>query len=171
MFVNNYVSLLQEIRDQKSDFQEVPIVVVGNKSDLGEEKRAVTKEDAAEWLFCELPRLRAKILECSAKDNTHIKDIFRAFLQLSKLPIPSEGLKRRSSAHAAAASTSNGDANRLQCPTESAEEPHSPLRPQRSFKPRSRSLIRRTSKKVQKMKDAAAAAHGSNANIDECCIS
>lgn len=144
---------------------------MGNKADLGEEKRAVSKEDAAEWLFCELPRLRAKILECSAKDNSHIKDIFRAFLQLSKLPIPAEGLKRRSSAHAAAASTSNGSQNRLQCPTEAPEEGGSPLHHQRSFKPRSRSLIRRTSKKVQKMKDAAAAAHGTTANIDECCIS
>ncbi|XP_015919353.1 GTP-binding protein Di-Ras2 [Parasteatoda tepidariorum] len=162
----------QEIREQKSDFQEVPIVVVGNKLDIGESSRAVPKEDAAEWLFCELPRLRAKILECSAKDNTNIKDIFRAFLQLSKLPLPAEGLKRRSSAHAAAASNSNGATNRLQAEGSTPEEgPASPLKHQRSFKPRSRSLIRRTSKKMQKMKDAAAAAHGTTANIDDCCIS
>ncbi|XP_054713181.1 GTP-binding protein Di-Ras2-like [Uloborus diversus] len=161
----------QEIREQKSDFQEVPIVVVGNKTDLGEDKRAVPKEDAAEWLFCELPRLRAKILECSAKENHHIKEIFRAFLQLSKLPLPAEGLRRRSSAHATAASSSNGASNRLQCPSETSED-GSPVQQQRTFKPRSRSLIRRTSKKVQKMKDAAAtAAHGTTANIDDCCIS
>ncbi|GFU01039.1 GTP-binding protein Di-Ras2 [Nephila pilipes] len=158
----------QEIRDQKSDFQEVPIVVVGNKSDLPDEKKVVPKEDAAEWLFCELPRLRAKILECSAKDNTNIKDIFRAFLQLSKLPLPAEGLRRRSSAHASG-STANGASNRLQCPAEGTSE-EAASSPQRSFKPRSRSLIRRTSKKVQKMKDAAAA-HGTTANIDDCCIS
>ncbi|XP_055947585.1 GTP-binding protein Di-Ras2-like [Argiope bruennichi] len=158
----------QEIREQKSDFQEVPIVVVGNKFDLAEERRAVPKEDAAEWLFCELPRLRAKILECSAKDNTNIKDIFRAFLQLSKLPLPAEGLRRRSSAHAGAGSTANGSSNRLQCPPEASAEGQAS--PQRTFKPRSRSLIRRTSKKVQKMKDAATA-HGTTANIDDCCIS
>ncbi|GIY95892.1 GTP-binding protein Di-Ras2 [Caerostris extrusa] len=153
----------QEIREQKSDFQEVPIVVVGNKSDVGEERRAVPKEDAAEWLFCELPRLRAKILECSAKDNANIKEIFRAFLQLSKLPLPAEGLRRRSSAHATG-STANGASNRLQCPPEGGEEAaqhsSSSSASQRSFKPRSRSLIRRTSKKVQKMKDAAAASQG-----------
>ncbi|GIY17537.1 GTP-binding protein Di-Ras2 [Caerostris darwini] len=112
---------ISEIREQKSDFQEVPIVVVGNKSDVGEERRAVPKEDAAEWLFCELPRLRAKILECSAKDNANIKEIFRAFLQLSKLPLPAEGLRRRSSAHATG-STANGASNRLQCPPEGGEE-------------------------------------------------
>ncbi|GFY46335.1 uncharacterized protein TNIN_1561 [Trichonephila inaurata madagascariensis] len=163
------IEIIDEIRDQKSDFQEVPIVVVGNKSDIPDEKKAVSKEDAAEWLFCELPRLRAKILECSARDNTNIKDIFRAFLQLSKLPLPAEGLRRRSSAHASG-STANGASNRLQTPAEGTSE-EAASSPQRSFKPRSRSLIRRTSKKVQKMKDAAASSHGTTANIDDCCIS
>lgn len=42
--------------------KEVPIVFVGNKQDLdGEHKRSVQKEDVAEWIFCELPKLRAKV--------------------------------------------------------------------------------------------------------------
>ncbi|KFM74399.1 GTP-binding protein, partial [Stegodyphus mimosarum] len=152
-----------EIREQKSDFQEVPIVIVGNKCDLGDERRAIPRETVSEWFYCELPRIRAKLLECSAKDNVHIKDIFRAFLQMSKLPVPAEGLRRRSSAHAAAggsSSSTNGTPGRLQCPPADGEVAASP--PQRSFKPRSRSLIRRSSKKIKRT-DPASGSQGTTA--------
>lgn len=53
---------------------------------------------------------RVKVLECSAKDDINIKEIFRSFLTLSKL-LPrkdpsdtSTGLKRRSSAYVSATS-------------------------------------------------------------------
>lgn len=40
----------------------MPIIFVGNKLDLeSEQKRVVLKEDVAEWVFCELPKLRAKV--------------------------------------------------------------------------------------------------------------
>lgn len=51
-----------------------------------------------------------KILECSAKDDINIKEIFRSFLTLSKLlpkneaTDPGTGLKRRSSAYVSATS-------------------------------------------------------------------
>lgn len=48
----------QEVREQRPDFQEIPIVVAGNKSDLARTHREVALEDVSEWVYCELPRLR-----------------------------------------------------------------------------------------------------------------
>lgn len=42
----------------RADWQEIPIVVAGNKLDLAVSKRQVRVEDASEWLFCSLPKLR-----------------------------------------------------------------------------------------------------------------
>lgn len=58
---------------------------------------------------------RAKVLECSAKSDFNVKDIFRTFLTLSKI-MPklgddsTSGLKRRSSAYVSA--TSKGIRNK-----------------------------------------------------------
>lgn len=55
---------------------------------------------------------RAKVLECSAKDDYNIKEIFKTLLTLSRI-LPkgdddsSTGLKRRSSAYVSA--TSKGE--------------------------------------------------------------
>lgn len=51
-----------EIREQRADYQEIPIVVAGNKLDLAATHREVTIEDVSEWLYCELPRLRYLLL-------------------------------------------------------------------------------------------------------------
>lgn len=48
----------EEIREQRADFQEIPIVVAGNKLDLANSHREVRIEDVSEWVYCELPRLR-----------------------------------------------------------------------------------------------------------------
>lgn len=48
----------EEIRQQRSDFQNIPIVVAGNKVDLAAEQRQVHIEDVSEWLYCDLPKLR-----------------------------------------------------------------------------------------------------------------
>ncbi|XP_013794203.1 GTP-binding protein Di-Ras2-like [Limulus polyphemus] len=127
----------EEIREQRKDFQEIPIIVVGNKADVTSERRELLKEDVAEWVFCELPRLRVKVLECSAKDNVNTKEIFRSFLILAKIPFQSDssGLCRRSSAHASCSKATG------------SEEGH------KKNAPRSRSLIRRVSKKVSKMRE------------------
>lgn len=42
-------------------FQEIPIIFVGNKSDVGLEERLVLKEDVAEWVFCEMPKMKTKV--------------------------------------------------------------------------------------------------------------
>lgn len=47
-----------EIREQRADYQEIPIVVAGNKFDLAGSHREVSIEDVSEWLYCELPKLR-----------------------------------------------------------------------------------------------------------------
>lgn len=48
----------EEIREQRGDYQEIPIVVAGNKLDLTSTHREIPIEDVSEWLYCELPKLR-----------------------------------------------------------------------------------------------------------------
>ncbi|CAN8002308.1 unnamed protein product [Ixodes hexagonus] len=168
----------EEIREQKPDFQEIPIVVVGNKLDLAEDRRQVTKEDVAEWLFCELPRLRAKLMECSAKDNVNVREVFRAFLQLGRIPLASEqapALQRRCSARVTGPRTRGFTSTSLLRDQASSAGGADTSLPKSSgsstvmdgfavqkAKPRSRSLIRRSSKKT-KLKDQAAG--------DDCTVS
>lgn len=141
-----------------------------------------------------------KAIECSAKENENIRDVFRSFLALSKLSFEGDestaGLKRRSSAHAGSkspapqqrspgGSTSNSPKAMLvpSPPAGSQQHQHHPhfhfgtppktptspnqLSTYQQFlaedsaqtnrnKPRSRSLIRRCSKKVkQQVRDAS----------------
>ncbi|XP_076308727.1 GTP-binding protein Di-Ras2-like [Tachypleus tridentatus] len=141
----------EEIREQRTDFQEVPIVVVGNKMDVSSDRRELLKEDVAEWVFCELPRLRVKVVECSAKESMNIKELFRSFLILAKIPLPSDSssLYRRSSAHA-----SSGKARGTEDGSQKSE-------------PRSRSLIRRVSKKVSRKRECA----NSDNETNDCILS
>lgn len=110
---------------------------------------------------------RVKVLECSAKDDYNVKEIFRCFLTLSRI-LPaggdesSGGLKRRSSAYVSA-SSKNMAGRRTGSPAlestgtsaaASSEGATGGLEVTRS-KPRSRSLIRRSSRKAkQQMRDA-----------------
>lgn len=111
-----------------------------------------------------ISRSRAKIVECSAKDDYNIKDIFQTLLTLSKILPPNQddpvgGLKRRSSAYV---STSKGG-RRVASPA-GTESSHSASGDGQGAsgsvdlsksKPRSRSLIRRSSRKAkQQMRDA-----------------
>ncbi|XP_013791211.1 GTP-binding protein Di-Ras2-like [Limulus polyphemus] len=142
---------LEEIREQRADFQEIPMVVVGNKLDVAVDLRELPKKDVAEWVYCELPRLRVKVLECSAKDGVNITELFRSFLSLAKLQFPSDstGFHRRSSAH--------GSSRKTKGPEEGVQK----------SEPRSRSLIRRVSKKFSKMREHAHRDNGSN----DCTVS
>lgn len=132
-------------------------------------------------------------MECSAKTNSNIREMFKAFLGLAKIPLPTDdcGLRRRSSAHASVASTFRSSFRRKHNPTpntlsptvqedgESGSSSHStshlglhslsastsnPSSSTSSLKPRSRSLIRRTSKKVNKIKDP-------NSQPEDCTVS
>nr|CAD7437928.1 unnamed protein product [Timema bartmani]CAD7456556.1 unnamed protein product [Timema tahoe]CAD7589095.1 unnamed protein product [Timema genevievae] len=172
-------SCFEEVREQRADFQEIPIVVAGNKLDLASQHREVCLEDVSEWVYCELPKLKAKVMECSAKDDYNIKEIFRCFLTLSRiLPAAGDetvgGLKRRSSAYVSASSKGNrrggspaqdvcsGGAGHSSGGGGGSSEGPVGLEVTRA-KPRSRSLIRRSSRKAkQQMRDAHA---------DDCHVS
>ncbi|OXU25507.1 hypothetical protein TSAR_009325 [Trichomalopsis sarcophagae] len=166
----------EEVREQRADFQEVPIVIAGNKLDLSLAHREVPIEDVSEWLYCELPKLRAKVIECSAKDDYNIKEIFRCFVTLSRI-VPKNptgetdesGLRRRCSAYGSR-SARPGSPGRSG--NGSPGSPKQVLAAQGSSvvtvaeevksKPRSRSLIRRASRKTkQQIRDA----HAEDCNI------
>lgn len=48
----------EEIRENRSDFQEVPIIIAGNKSDLPSIKRDVEFDDVCDWIHESLPKIR-----------------------------------------------------------------------------------------------------------------
>ncbi|XP_045462219.1 GTP-binding protein Di-Ras2 [Harmonia axyridis] len=153
----------EEIREQRGDFQEIPIVVAGNKLDLTSTHREVRIEDVSEWVYCELPKLRVKVLECSAKDDINIREVFRSFLNLSRIfpkdaEDQSSGLKRTSSAYMHKGGKKAGSPSLDRSKPEGSENG--------SFsKPRSRSLIRRTSRKAkQQLRDA-------RNGCDDCIVS
>ncbi|EDW46676.1 GTP-binding protein Di-Ras2 [Drosophila sechellia] len=167
----------EEIREQRGDFQDIPIVIAGNKSDLATTHREVKLEEVTDWVFCELPRLRAKVLECSAKEDSNVTDLFKSLLSLSRfLPASSSGsggsggggeaapsgFKRRSSAYVSASSSRNK--NRMNSPAlggaggSGGDKKGSSLvdavdvattSAEAKLKPRSRSLIRRASRKTK----------------------
>ncbi|KAF6203135.1 hypothetical protein GE061_003551 [Apolygus lucorum] len=148
----------EEVREQRPDFQDIPIVVAGNKVDLADVKRQVQLEDVSEWLYCTLPRLRTKLMECSAKAGTNVQELFKSFVSLAKImPTSTEDtpLKRRSSAYGSRRGGS-GSASGSSSPSSSTLQAASP-------KPRSRSLIRRCSRKTK--------AHLNETNESDCIIS
>lgn len=109
---------------------------------------------------------RVKVLECSAKDDINIKEIFRTFLTLSKIfprdTEESSGLKRRSSAYVSASKGTR----RAVSPVPEKDKPGTSESKNTLSKPRSRSLIRRASRKTkQQMRDAQ------NVTEDSCNIS
>lgn len=107
---------------------------------------------------------RVKLLETSAKDDINIKEIFRNFLTLSKM-LPKEedsgGLKRRSSAYVSATKGKNRLASPAPERSSGAEGASTSL-----SKPRSRSLIRRASRKTkQQIRDAQ------STSSEDCTVS
>ncbi|XP_046398926.1 circularly permutated Ras protein 1 isoform X1 [Ischnura elegans] len=214
---------LEEVREQRADVLDIPIVLAGNKVDVvragdsggggggggggnNPQKRAVTADEVAEWLTCEMPNLRARVIECSAKEDHNVNEIFQTFLALSQIlgadshdndgsrivgqasssaQSPSAsgkangggGLKRRSSAYVSAsrgwssssASSSPGPDGRrgAESPSllssSSATSDAQSDSPLSRSKPRSRSLIRRCSRKAkQQMREAHGGANDCN---------
>ncbi|KAL1128864.1 hypothetical protein AAG570_013398 [Ranatra chinensis] len=135
----------EEIREQRDDFQQVPIVVAGNKLDMAPSHREVPLEDVSEWLYCELPRLRTKLVECSAKDNYNIRDMFKCFLTLYRILPPSgnETSLKRSASRQGGSRRAGSPATLAATSAEDGAEPGA------NSKPRSRSLIRRSSRKAK----------------------
>ncbi|XP_021963060.2 GTP-binding protein Di-Ras2 [Folsomia candida] len=191
----------QEIQEQRADFQEIPIVIAGNKMDVELTRVEVEFDDVSDWISSHMPILKAKIMECSAKTGGNVREVFRTFLHLAKIPLRQEseegdcgsGLRRRLSAHVTSGSKSKnrspsnattptqtqppspiyGRSSGVNTPTKGPASPsnmpkQSPqfLAPDNPFpfdrnKPRSRSLIRRCSKKVKKqVQDASEGPEG-----------
>jgi len=86
---------IEEIRQQRKDFKEVPIVLVGNKVDLGSEARQVHIEDVVDWVDAEYSANKINVLECSALDTYNVNQVFRAFLVLAKIPLALEKEEER----------------------------------------------------------------------------
>jgi GTPase SAR1 family protein len=50
--------VFEEIREHRADFQEVPIIIAGNKSDLPTIKKDVEFDEVCDWIHEKLPKLR-----------------------------------------------------------------------------------------------------------------
>ncbi|KFR04318.1 GTP-binding protein Rhes, partial [Opisthocomus hoazin] len=74
-------SLREEILEVKED-KFPPIVVVGNKAEIGGE-RQVPAEDALSLVELDW---NSRFVETSAKDNENVLEVFRELLQQAKLP-------------------------------------------------------------------------------------
>ncbi|KAK7003814.1 GTP-binding protein Rhes, partial [Biomphalaria glabrata] len=74
-------NLRQQILDERPD-NDVPIVIVANKTDIGESRRAILPE-TAESLVC--LDWGNGYVEASAKDNVNIVGIFKEILKQSKV--------------------------------------------------------------------------------------
>lgn len=134
--------------------------------------------------FCVFFVRRVKLIECSAKDNVNVRELFMSLLVLSRKLNGAEDqaagpLKRRSSAYVSHTKSSrraeNATAAAVSGPpgggTASgyARDEHQLQQQQERAKPRSRSLIRRCSRKTkQQIRDTTA---GANGGPDECNVS
>ncbi|XP_002733350.1 ras-related protein Rap-2b-like [Saccoglossus kowalevskii] len=137
----------EQIREQKSNYQDIPLILVGNKTDL-ESERQVSKEYVDDHIITE--NWHGGFIEVSARDNSNILDIFQKLLHQANVPAArqlSPILRRRMSER-----TKTGK------PSAFVREPS-----EDKMMRRSRSLIRRSSK--SKMK------HNGDQNRNDCVIS
>lgn len=126
------------------------------------------------------------MIECSAKDNVNVRELFKCLLILSrKLNGPDDQaacpLKRRSSAYVshtkssrrienATATTSSGTVSGGATSGHGRDELQQQQQQERA-KPRSRSLIRRCSRKTkQQIRDTTGGGGGSG-GVDDCNVS
>ncbi|XP_077980800.1 GTP-binding protein Di-Ras2-like [Glandiceps talaboti] len=140
--------IYEQIREQKSNYQEIPLVVVGNKVDI-DLQRQVEKCDVEDHIARE--NWHGAFIEVSAKKNANILDIFQKLLHQTNIPAArqlSPILRRRMS-----------ERSKTSKPTTFVRHEDSEDKMMR----RSRSLIRRTSK--PKMK------HDGDPNRNDCVIS
>jgi len=101
---------LEEIKQQRKDFKDVPILIAGNKVDLADVGREIFIEDVKDWVDQEYRQNRITVLECSALNTYNIAELFKSFLVLSRVNFammgnqesvfPENQLKRGKSAYA-----------------------------------------------------------------------
>lgn len=91
----------EQVKEQKEAYQDLPCVVVANKSDL-KDKRAVTLDEARDWARNE--GMESAFMEVSCKEDENILQIFQKLLEQARIPdlrILEPLLKRRLSANSA----------------------------------------------------------------------
>ncbi|XP_033121536.1 GTP-binding protein Di-Ras2-like [Anneissia japonica] len=89
--------IYEQIREQRSNYDQIPVVVVGNKLDIAIGRR-VDEGEVNDITINE--NWHCAHLEVSAKENQSILDIFQKLLELAKIPAARElspVLKRRMS--------------------------------------------------------------------------
>ena len=75
--------IIEQIKEQRSNYAEIPIVVVGNKTD-----RTVVREvheQDVQAMLTELGPLHCRFAECTALDRASIIDVFLKLLSLVQL--------------------------------------------------------------------------------------
>lgn len=74
--------IFKEIKEYRSDFRSVPIVVAGNKAELADQRR-VLPQQIDQWLLQHGTECSVSHLDVSAKTGYHIREIFEEFVRLS----------------------------------------------------------------------------------------
>ncbi|XP_060577791.1 GTP-binding protein Di-Ras2-like [Ruditapes philippinarum] len=151
--------LWEQIKEVRTNYEDIPCVIVGNKIDL-EDNRQVEKFDALNWVYndgnC------GAFIEVSAKNNECILEVFKLLMEKAKnprVPINEPFMPRRLSEHSLEVQfgQSGVNAEKSNGPEQSSSDA--------SKISRSRSLIRRGSKpKVRK-------SHARSHNKQDCVIS
>ncbi|KAL4240675.1 hypothetical protein ACF0H5_001466 [Mactra antiquata] len=149
--------LWEMIKEVRSNYEDIPCVIVGNKIDL-EDNRQVEKFDALNWVYNESNC--GAFIEVSAKNDECILEVFKLLMEKAKNPrakINEPFMSRRLSEHSLEVQ-SNKTAEKSYSPESASNEGASKFS-------RSRSLIRRGSKpKVRK-------SHARSHNRQDCVIS
>ncbi|CAD5123634.1 DgyrCDS11962 [Dimorphilus gyrociliatus] len=133
-------SIRQQIKEQRSNYEALPCVVVANKIDLGPNRQKVSTAHVDSWLNEE--GMTNSFVDVSAKTGTNIQQIFHKLLEQADIPEVKKLepiLRRRLSANSASLASMR---ERLRVQESSPK----------GFQ-RSRSLIRRSKPKVKESRD------------------
>lgn len=75
--------IIEQIKEQRSNYAEIPIVVVGNKTDRTSVREV--DEQQVQTMLNELGPLHYRFAECTALDRASVIDIFLKLLSLVQL--------------------------------------------------------------------------------------
>jgi GTPase SAR1 family protein len=75
--------IIEQIKEQRTNYAEIPIVVVGNKTDRTSVREV--EEQQVQTMLHELGPLHCRFAECTALDRASIIDIFLKLLSLVQL--------------------------------------------------------------------------------------
>ena len=72
--LNNLENWIKDIKD-KTNYEKVPLILIGNKCDL-EDERKVSKEEGEKFAL----KYNIKFFECSAKNNINVNQAFESLI-------------------------------------------------------------------------------------------